>query len=335
MRAGLGAVALAVVLASLWAGGAAESAAPTCQGQEATISAEGGDVTGTEGPDVIVTTGTATVRALGGDDRLCVVDGRIDAGAGNDSVVSSEPKYRSVTVNLGTGDDSYTATMGNNVIDDPDSSGDSSGRDVIRLGAGHDKVVSGKPGEPNRDDIDLGLGYDQLTAYVTADSAARFVAGPGKSSTTESLRLIGPEEDAAPWSVHMEGQVSRDTSPVASLAGFGRFEPEFGRDVRVRVSGTPEVDLFVLGSGRYDVELAGGHDIVRLGATSSAPSGRFSAGAGNDLLEVSAQFVLSVDLRRRLVDREEGRDEYTVQGFNRVAAVAPLAFVDGARSRSG
>ena len=78
-----------------------------------------------------------------------------------------------------------------------------------------------------------------------------------------------------------------------------------------------------------DVELAGGHDIVRLGPTSSAPTGRFSAGAGNDLLEVSAQFVLSVDLRRRLVDREEGRDEYTVLGFNRVTAVAPLAFVDG------
>ena len=48
------------------------AAAETCHGQTATIVGDPGtDVTGTEGPDVIVARGAG--QALGGDDMICLL----------------------------------------------------------------------------------------------------------------------------------------------------------------------------------------------------------------------------------------------------------------------
>ena len=46
--------------------------APTCLGPPATIVGGAGQVTGTEGPDVIVASGNSTIDALGGDDLVCL-----------------------------------------------------------------------------------------------------------------------------------------------------------------------------------------------------------------------------------------------------------------------
>ena len=54
------------------------AAAAVCQGQPATIEGSTGTITGTEGNDVIVSTGADTdVQALGGNDLVCVVGGRV------------------------------------------------------------------------------------------------------------------------------------------------------------------------------------------------------------------------------------------------------------------
>lgn len=46
----------------------ATGAGETCRGLVATIVVTGGEVSGTEGPDVVVITGPADVDTLGGDD---------------------------------------------------------------------------------------------------------------------------------------------------------------------------------------------------------------------------------------------------------------------------
>ncbi len=110
----------------------AASAAPaTCQGVPATITSDGGPVMGTEGDDVISTAGVVDIQALGGNDVICLTAGKVDAGPGNDSVLSlstdsSDPSSATLTASLGDGADTFTA---------------SSGRYDTSLGAGADRVV--------------------------------------------------------------------------------------------------------------------------------------------------------------------------------------------------
>jgi Ca2+-binding RTX toxin-like protein len=87
----------------------ASYAAATCQGRPATIEAASGTVTGTEGNDVIVTTGPdATVHALGGDDLVCVAGGQVSTGDGDDTVVSTAHAGQLTEVSLEGGSDFYT-----------------------------------------------------------------------------------------------------------------------------------------------------------------------------------------------------------------------------------
>ena len=73
--------------------GPASAAPATCHGKTATITSDGGDVTGTEGDDVISATGTVDIAALGGDDLICVTLGSADVegGTGRDTLVLLGP----------------------------------------------------------------------------------------------------------------------------------------------------------------------------------------------------------------------------------------------------
>jgi Ca2+-binding RTX toxin-like protein len=87
----------------------ASYAAATCQGQAATIESTSGTVTGTEGNDVIVATNPhAVVSALGGNDLVCVVGGKVSAGDGDDSILSAATGKDFTEVSLHGGNDSYT-----------------------------------------------------------------------------------------------------------------------------------------------------------------------------------------------------------------------------------
>ena len=117
----LGAVlALGVVLLAPTTGaGAAEE---TCQGRTATIvGTPRGAVVGTPGDDVIVTYGDYSVDAGDGDDLIClrpVVGGlvvQVDAGAGDDSVVS-EGEVNNAEADLGPGRDTYVGGGGMDTI---------------------------------------------------------------------------------------------------------------------------------------------------------------------------------------------------------------------------
>src|SRR5688572_23467942 len=93
MRAPLALAGLALLVAGLPATSYAGVAAPDCQGRTATITSDGGTVTGTEGDDVISTTGVVDIDALGGDDLICVTVGSavVDGGSGSDSLVVLGP----------------------------------------------------------------------------------------------------------------------------------------------------------------------------------------------------------------------------------------------------
>ena len=88
-------------------------AAAVCQGHPATIEGSSGILTGTEGNDVIVAHGTAVgVRALGGNDLICVDGGDVSAGLGDDSVVSNAPSGAFTSVSLVGGNDTYVSRAG-------------------------------------------------------------------------------------------------------------------------------------------------------------------------------------------------------------------------------
>ena len=98
-------LALTTALLTLLPSGAVP-AAGACLLGTATIESTGGTVTGTEGDDIILVTGPATISALGGHDRICAVAGStVDAGAGNDSLELSGSSDQPVEVDLGDGDD--------------------------------------------------------------------------------------------------------------------------------------------------------------------------------------------------------------------------------------
>ena len=107
------------------------AAAPTCQLQTATITSSGGTVTGTEGPDVIVATGTTDIHALGGDDTICMQHGTVDAGAGDDAVYDADlPGTNTDSFDLGPGYDYLDAPMppGSHVTADGGNGQDHAGR---------------------------------------------------------------------------------------------------------------------------------------------------------------------------------------------------------------
>ncbi len=149
---------------------AASAAEVTCQGSTATLVGTGPTVTGTEGRDVIVTGPASTVDALGGDDLICVrpVEGstilEIDAGAGDDSVVSETGTNISF-VDLGPGRDSFVS------------------------GNGEDRVTASFD-----DTIAADRGTDLVTYVLAPDEALPTTVGSLSGSRTAVLavRVVAP-----------------------------------------------------------------------------------------------------------------------------------------------
>lgn len=87
MRTRAAALSAVLTVGALIATPVAEAGAPACQGQQATIVADGGQVYGTDGDDVIVVPKRrAAIHAGGGNDRICYKRGYVDGGEGHDSV---------------------------------------------------------------------------------------------------------------------------------------------------------------------------------------------------------------------------------------------------------
>jgi Ca2+-binding RTX toxin-like protein len=199
------------------------AAAATCQGVPATIvgSATQPELRGTDGPDVIVTNGSALVLALGGDDLICVTGAnwaaRIDAGDGDDTVDATGAGSRSATV-LGAGADLYTGSA----FDDSVVAGTGTTpsvdthADVIDTAAGYDDVItSGEPGTANPDRLRMNRGTLDWRGIPTAGGLL-----DGGSFSRLILALDAPGRAVLD---NRAGTLTREGAPTLAFTGFTQF----------------------------------------------------------------------------------------------------------------
>lgn len=298
----------------------ASAAGETCRGEAATIVGTGPTVTGTEGRDVIVTGSAGQVAALGGDDLVCVTDGRninlvtVDAGPGNDTVdTTAAPRGFYVTTDLGLGDDTFvggaaadTVTTGPEASDAVDDD-----RDVVHTGDGDDRVATGASYyETNPDVIDAGAGADRVELFTWQTAPDGLVTGGAGLDTLETTRSIAYFEMYVDMAAGTIDGISPKEFQGSLEARFSSFEAlELGvYDEEVYYRGTAGDDVLELQElrpgcceGRHPLlraETFGGDDQLRVRGELASAS-EVDLGQGHDELVAAVNHgVLGVDLEQ-------------------------------------
>lgn len=322
---------LVLVLLPVVAAPPAHAVADLCLGQVPTIVGTADqDVTGTEGPDVIVATDATSITALGGDDRICVVRelrGKVLAGAGSDQVETVRAKY-GVTVLLGSGSDTFVGGGANDTVNAGDAddlvAGLPLGADHISTGGGRDRVLTGANSsidEVNADVIALGADADQVR--VRGSFMPSIDGGRSPDQLFVRSRISGD------WSIDAgTGAVSRNGTPMGPVTHVTTYELQKMSWDELTFLGGPKTDelwLSGLRSGRVGddgplaVDLGDGADYVWM---RSEDVGTIAGGPGSDTLYVegdkttSPATALSADLEARTY-RLTGRPLTHVPGFER------------------
>lgn len=225
----LGLVIPALAVAGLATLPHASAAPEMCGGEVATITVDGEAdspdiVTGTEGDDVISTTGPVEVVALGGNDIVCVESGYVLAGDGRDRVLvtgSDRPDYMEIReaedldVRMGGGADSlvlFDTTLGGGTVDG------GKGRNDLLVATTHDVLVNLAERHLESD-----LGTYVLTGFVDVQASAQRVKIRGDarpnalSGITSSckIRINGLEGDDD-LRVHANGREIPYAEPCAA-----------------------------------------------------------------------------------------------------------------------
>jgi hypothetical protein len=242
------------------------SAVTVCQGKPATIEGSTGILTGTEGDDVIVAHGTAVgVKALGGDDTICVDGGDVSTGLGDDSVVSNAPSGAFTSVSLVGGHDTYVSRAGGSseVIVDAISS-----FHLVLAGGG--TLQLDPTSTPGTGTVEFGTASSHLYAFgekqARVDLSAQTASVDGLLFVTMSgLR----NATATGCRVRMKGNDKRN-----DLDAFGHnvvIAGGEGRDLLRRVGNGFDLDLPACGHSRSVLRGQGGPD-------------RMTGRAGDDVL---------------------------------------------------
>jgi Ca2+-binding RTX toxin-like protein len=316
--------------------GTAPAAAGTCRGVPATIEGEvAGTVTGTDGPDVIVTGGADRVLALGGDDLVCVTglapgDVRVEAGAGGDTVDARATDNGAVEVVLGAGEDVFAGGRADERVyaggvgvaaDDA--------RDVIRTRSGDDRVSSGSRDQDNADVIRTGSGHDTVR-YLGVQGESG-VLDPGVLSF-DTLRVDLTSDDAVTTVVDTDAQTIVQNG-VTTLRWNGYIArwvlagtPGSGSDVHFEGNELRELLMLLLrGSPAFTAHMGGGWDNVKITRQDNHARGAVIAlGGGIDRLSLTFGQQASA-LNDLYVSLLQGRAEY--EGYTPI----PSAYVSGAR----
>ena len=267
--------------------------ADLCFGQVPTIvAAEGENVVGTDGPDVVVAHGgEATVTTGDGDDLVCVIGvperGQppgtfIYAGSGNDRVDNSRSGFDYVTY-LGDGADEYIGGAASETVSaSEESQGPGPGPpdrdiDVIMTAGSSDRVVSGG----GSDMVDLGEGRDSL--YLRGLPGADGIFRGGGRSDLLYLKLV----DAQPHSWTINNRAERLLRDGQLFGGWDSFEwfEVLGRTGPLTFLGSGQDERLRTRAQLWplDLRMGGGDDKVDLGR--GAPSDhRISGGEGTDEL---------------------------------------------------
>lgn len=260
----LGLVAPLVLATWLLPGaGPVGAAAPTCQGRPATIVGHpgSGDLVGTPSDDVIVTRGAGAVRAKAGDDRICVTGDRsdrsifVDAGPGDDRVVTSTARSQAVSVSLGEGDDMFRGgpeadgVQGEaSVVTGPGIPEQVEGLDRISTGGGVDAVRVGLAGSTSHDEVVLGPGADslQVDGLLAPDVRPR----GGRES---DLLWMMPEVEGNAWSFDNVSETAwMDGSVQSRWQSFEQFVLTWLRPSSLEFRGGPAAE-----------EVSAPHQLVR------------------------------------------------------------------------
>ena len=318
----------------------ATAAGETCQGQPATIvgAPETFTLSGTEGPDVIVTNGSGDIDARGGDDVICVTvrSAQVRAGDGDDVVDTTGVTGRSGTTYLGAGrdrfvggsarDSVYAGAAEPGSLDMTDTE-----RDVIDTGptAGssvidRDGVTSGQAGHANPDVIRMGHGGLTWRGTPTEDT----VIDGGSSS---SLGLDVAPTDAVTIDAPAQ-TVSLGAGPGLRMSGFTVFYV-LAKDglASFAFSGSDrdeELTMEFWDATPHTVDMGAGDDHVHYysyGRRAAAGSS-YDGGPGRDELELTLpdEVDLDLDLRRGRLTLGPSRNEVTVpaNGFEDATTMA-------------
>jgi len=319
-------VAAATLTGLLVAPRSAVAVSQTCQGLPATIVAASNDPTqGTEGDDVIVGHGFASIDARGGNDVICLDWGSVDAGDGNDSIlVTGIDASLDTSADLGAGDDRFVGGPGSDTVDfSIDLVDVSPGADNISTGAGDDSVTSGDRGQPDRDVVDLGSGNDVTYLALPTGSSLQVQAGDGY----DKMYFNG---DNAAYAFDLgTGVTTRDGVGVASLPGFNEYELILNGHSEARVLGTAGPDKVYVDAERVDLHLGKGPDTAQM---VNPVSGAISLGRGKDFLASWAKRLLVADLTQgRLVleNSARHRGKLALLGVETINAVAPRVVLRG------
>ena len=283
-RLSVSAAVVAAAACTVIPGADAAAAVETCQGQEATIVGDPHvyELSGTPGPDVIVTNGSVDVRAEDGDDTICVTtnNANVRAGRGDDHVDASEAPF--AWAQLGPGADTYEGSSNPDTVWAGDRAQDAE-RDVIATRGGYDTVVAGEPDTPFQDHIATGLGGDQVTrGGMLGDATAVVDLGLGE----DSLSFAWPSQASGTWVVDNKlGAVTKDGVPQYSWSGAESFSLPDLRDHPVGFRGGDTAESVLAGRfARIDLE------VLR--------TGRVDGGAGRDVLFVHTFDDVFIDLAR-------------------------------------
>lgn len=269
---------------------------PACRGLPATIVGEPGQpyLAGTDGDDVIVSNGAATVDGRAGDDVICA-NGDTDTlrgGDGDDVLDATNSPRLGMYFSPGPGDDEVYGTPGDDEVHDTLGPGQDTGDDVIRVGAGDDVVMSGNQGDDvRRDDevIDLGPGADTLVR-LSDPRGSTFTGGSGQ----DALQLTPPEDSQGRvYTIdNAQGQARVDDEVVGHWSGFEDFTLVdgygYGSLVFRGTAAAESLTVARLGVGA-SVRMGGGNDAVTLSLPAHDAEGEVRGGPGQDRLHLDGR----------------------------------------------
>ena len=316
--------AVALLSAALLAPvGTATAAGETCQGQAATIvGTPGGEITGTEGADVIVTNDATRVDALGGDDLVCATGER----SGYDSVTGT---FTFVVVILGAGADTFVPSeRSRSTIYAGNVDGTNSEADVIRS-IGYDVVISGMAGQPNADIIHLGWnGEVRWSGIQTAPGAVS--VGTGNSGV---LSVRSANGDVT---MDASGTVTGVDTKLTWTGRFGRLgfttSAKYGR---FTFRGTDSIEYVKVNAPTTydrDIALGSGNDLYESNSLGGKAT-RIKGDIGRDqlLLDLKSHDRVRADLSRSRVTATKAgvTDSILVSDFYGLIVAAKRAVVIG------
>lgn len=325
-----------------------QAAGETCRGVPVTlVGAPGDELIGTDGADVVVTNGADPVRTLGGDDVVCVtgdVNGRVDAGEGDDAVDRSQDLAEFTTTVLGAGIDTFVGSDASDVVwagTRPRRSLVDRDRDVIDGGPPGpeygDYVISGEPGQPNPDEVRLGGGTSarggsagtvELYGTPTPQTVLAGTRGSELTLDTTDAHRVSIDTTA--------GTYTRDGA-TAALSGFASFlisNTVETRYIDFRGSAVDEsITMDTTRSSAYDVRMGGGDDEI---AVETERIHRrvnvFDGGAGRDQLGIvipGQQVRLDLTRGRLLAGKRRTAVPARATGFEDAEVVAGLIDLTG------